>query len=198
MVIAANLRDYPGMRALVVCLLLTMLAMLAMLAPKAASAQNELQAPEPRVKAAFLFKFGSYVEWPAGTFASASAPFTIGVMDADALADELTAIVAGRSMDGRPVVVRKFHSGDPTAGFNVVFIGKAGDRKLADALSSMKGRATLAVTESENALELGSMINFVIVDGKVRFDVALPPVEAGNLKISSRLLAVARKVVGPS
>ena len=163
-----------------------------------ASAQSELQATEPRVKAAFLFKFGSYVEWPSGTFASANAPLTIGVVDADTLADELAAIVAGRSMDGRPVVVRKLHAGDTMAGLNIIFIGKTSSRRTAEILSPIKGRATLAVTESDDALDLGSTINFVIVDGKVRFDVALPPAEAGGLKISSRLLAVARKVRGPS
>jgi hypothetical protein len=163
-----------------------------------AFAQSEPQAPEPRVKAAFLFKFGSYVEWPSGTFASATAPFTIGVMDADALADELATVVAGRSMDGRPVVVRKLRDGDPIAGLNILFIGKAVNGKLAGILSPMKGRPTLAVTESEGALELGSMINFVIVDGKVRFDISLDPAAAGSLKISSRLLAVARKVMGAS
>ena len=167
-------------------------------AATAAFAQGDLQAPEPRVKAAFLFKFGSYVEWPSGTFVSATAPFTIGVMDADALADELATVVAGRNMDGRPVVVRKLHEGDPVTGLNILFIGKAIDGKLAGILSPMKGRPTLAVTESEGALELGSMINFVIVDGKVRFDVSLQPAAAGSLKISSRLLAVARKVMGAS
>ena len=177
---------------------LALLLMIAFLGMRPASAQGELQATEPRVKAAFLFKFGSYVEWPSGTFASANAPLTIGVVDADTLADELTAIVAGRSLDGRPVVVRKLHAGDATAGLNIIFIGKTSSRRTAEILSPIKGRATLAVTESEDALDFGSTINFVIVDGKVRFDVALPPADAGGLKISSRLLAVARKVRGPS
>ena len=146
----------------------------------AALAQGAVEAPEPRVKAAFLFKFGSYVEWPPGTFASATAPFTIGVMDADALADELTTIVSGRNVDDRPVVVRRLHDGDPVAGLNIVFIGKAGSARLAGLLAPIKGRATLAVTESEGALELGSTINFVVVDSKVRFDVSLPSAAASE------------------
>ena len=195
MVIATGKRQHLVVRALMG---LALACLLMLLAPRTALAQNELQAPEPRVKAAFLFKFGSYVEWPTDTFATATAPFTIGVIDADALADELTAIVAGHNVDGRPVVVRKLHAGDATTGLNVVFIGNASRRRLAEILAPMKGRATLAVTESEGALELGSMINFVIVDGKVRFDVALSPAEGSSLKISSRLLAVARAVRGPS
>lgn len=158
------------------------------------AAQSDLQASETRVQAAFLFKFGSYVEWPAGTFATAVAPFTIGVVDADPLADELTKIVAGRDIEGRPIVVHRLHQGDPIGGMHMVFFGKTGRDDLAAMLATLDGQSTLAVTQSEGALSLGSMINFVVVDGKLRFDVALAPAAAGNLKISSRLLAVARKV----
>ncbi|HEY2345992.1 MAG TPA: YfiR family protein [Xanthomonadaceae bacterium] len=164
----------------------------------AAASSAALEAPEPRIKAAFLFKFGNYVEWPSGAFASASSPLTIGVVDADELADELTTIVAGRNVDGHAVVVRRMREGDPVAGLHILFVGKASDGKLAQILSPTKGSATLAVTEADGALDLGSTINFVIVDGKVRFDVALQSAQAGSLKISSRLLAVARKVTGPT
>jgi hypothetical protein len=193
MVTAVTARESSVVRVLVV---FAFALLMPVLASAAALAQGDLQAPESRVKAAFLFKFGSYVEWPSGTFVSATAPFTIGVMDDDALADELETIVAGRNMDGRAVIVRKLRDGDPISGLNVVFIGKAADGKLAGVLSPLKGRPLLAVTESEGALELGSMINFVVIDGKVRFDVSLQPAAAGSLKISSRLLAVARKVMG--
>jgi hypothetical protein len=193
MVIGVSALESPVMRLL---LAIACSVVLALSGSANAVAQTGLQAPEPRVKAAFLFKFLSYVEWPSGTFGSATEPFAIGVMDADTLADELTTIVAGRNVDGRPVVVRRLRGGDPTQGLNVVFIGSALSGKLPEVLSAMKGRPTLAVTESEGALELGSMINFVIVDGKIRFDVALQPAAAGSLKISSRLLTVARRVVG--
>jgi len=178
--------------------LLRALALAALLASciGGAAADSPLQAPEQRVKAAFLFKFGSYVEWPAGTFATANSPLTIGVIDADELAGELTSIVAGRDVGGRPVVVRRLHEGDPVAGLNILFVGKASNGKLANLLAPVKGRATLSVTEADGALALGSTINFVVVDGKIRFDVALQPAAAANLRISSRLLAVARKVTG--
>lgn len=164
----------------------------------ASDSPSSLQAPEPRIKAAFLFKFGSYVEWPTGAFASAGAPLMIGVMDADDLADELSAIVAGKSIDGRTVVVRRVREGDPLAGLHILFVGRSSDGRLAQILTPTRGSATLAVTEADGALDAGSMINFVVVDGKVRFDVALQPAQAGSLKISSRLLSVARKVTGAS
>ena len=161
-------------------------------------AQADAQADEYRVKAAFLYKFGSYIEWPSGSFARADTPVAIGVMGADALADELAQIVAGRNVNGRPVLVRKLRPGGPIAGLHVLFIGRADSGRLPEILAAARGRALLTVTESEGGLELGSMINFVVVEDKVRFDVAPPPPESGNLKISARLLGVARKVVSKS
>jgi hypothetical protein len=160
--------------------------------------QADAQADEYRVKAAFLYKFGSYIEWPRGSFASADSPVTIGVMGAEALAEELAQIVAGRNVNGRPVRVRRLRPGDPIAGLHVLFVGRADGGRLAEILAAARGQALLTVTESEDGLELGSMINFVVVEDKVRFDIAPPPSESSNLKISARLLGVARKVVSKS
>jgi len=161
-------------------------------------AQADAQVDEYRVKAAFLYKFGSYIEWPSGSFARADSAVTIGVMGADALAEELTQIVAGRNVNGRPVRVRKLRPGDPIASLHVLFVGRGEGGRLAEILAAARGQALLTVTESEGGLELGSMINFVVVEDKVRFDIAPPPSESSNLKISARLLGVARKVVSKS
>jgi hypothetical protein len=169
-------------------------ALVLMLAASLAPAsQGEMRASADGVRAAFLYKFGSYVEWPAEAFAGDEV-FTIGVVEAEALADELTRVVAGRSIGGRPVAVRRLRAGDPLDGLAMVYIGKVGHAELAGLLAALQGRPTLAVTENEDALALGTMINFVLVDGKLRFDVALAPARAGSLRISSRLLGVARTV----
>ncbi len=159
------------------------------------AAQSDAQTAEYRVKAAFLYKFGGYVEWPQGVFAKPDSPIAIGVIGADALAEELARIVAGRTINGRPVTVRKLRPGEAVASLHVLFVGRSDSSRLADILAAAKGQPLLTVTETDEALELGSMINFVVVDDKVRFDVAPPPAESGNLKISARLLGVARKVV---
>jgi hypothetical protein len=161
----------------------------------AAAQPADLQAPEYRVKAAFVYKFGDYIEWPADAFPAANSPLVIGVVGADALAEELTKISTGRTINGRPVAVRKLKNGDSLGDLHVIFLGRAEGGQLASELDASKGRATLTITESADGIRLGSMINFVVVSDKVRFDVALPSAAAGRLKISSRLLAVARKVV---
>jgi hypothetical protein len=160
----------------------------------AVTAQSDEQA-EYRVKAAFVYKFGEYIQWPDDSFASAKSPITVGVIGADKLVDELMRITSGRSVGGREIAVRKLRPGDPVSDLHLLFVGRAGADRVADLLSGLKGRAVLTVTESDRAFSLGSMINFVVVDDKVRFDIALRPVEEGNIKISSRLLTVARKVL---
>lgn len=157
--------------------------------------QADTPTAEYQVKAAFLYKFGNYVEWPERTFERPDSPLAIGIVGADALADELAQIVAGRTVNGRPVTVRKLRRGESMNGLHILFIGRMDEGRLGEVLAASKGHAVLTVTESGKALALGSMINFVVVDDKVRFDIALSPAEEGNLKISARLLAVARKVV---
>ncbi len=169
------------------------LAATALLVPVAAAPQG---AGETRIKAAFLYKFPSFVEWPAQAFPGPDAPFTIGVLAADALADELRQAVAGRTVNGRKIAVRQLRRGEQPAGVHVLYIGQVEGARVAEALKAVRGQAVLTVTETAEALALGSMITFVVADDKVRFDVALPPAEEGQLRISARLLAVARKVVG--
>jgi len=178
-----------------VAVILRMALFAALLWPVWAFAQSDTRAAEVQIKAAFLYKFGEFVQWPPAAFARPDAPFSIGVLGADDVAAALEHAVAGRTVQGRPVTVRRMRRGESLAGLHVLFIGQAESSRLAETLAAARGEAVLTVTESENALSSGSIINFVAEDQKVRFDVALPPAERGRLKISSRLLAVARKVV---
>jgi hypothetical protein len=159
-------------------------------APVFAQADRELE-----IKAAYVYKFGSFVEWPPSAFAGPDGAFIIGVIGADALAAELERVVSGRPIQDRSVVVRRLRRGEPFGRLHVLFVGQAEAARLPEILAAAKGHGVLTVTETDNALAQGSMINFVAVEHKVRFDVALPPAERDKLKISARLLAVARKVV---
>ena len=150
---------------------------------------------ERSVKAAFLYKFLGYVEFPAGTFTDAAAPLAIGVIGADELAAELSRLVAGRNVQSRPVVVRTFRDNETPAGVQLLFIG--GDEDSARLRAIVKAGVPprmLIVTESENALQHGSIINFKIVEQRVRFDVSLEAAERNSIKLSSRLLTVANHV----
>ena len=149
---------------------------------------------EQRVKAAFLYQFASYVEWPAPSFAQPDTPLTIGVLGAETLAVELKQLVAGRAVGGHPVAVKEVKPGESLAGLHILFIGGAENGRLGQISQPGKQRPMLTVTETEGSLSRGSMINFVIVDRRVRFEVGLDSAEKSGLRLSSRLLAVAQQV----
>jgi hypothetical protein len=159
-----------------------------------AGAQEDAAQLELRVKAAFLYKFIGYIDWPAGSFARPDAPVTIAVVGADALAAELAQAVAGRTVNDRPVVVRRLKPGDSLDGVHVLFLGKAETARLAQFTQAAQSRSILLVTESDGALAQGSIINFVMAERRVRLEIALDSAEKSRLKLSSRLLAVAQQV----
>jgi hypothetical protein len=145
------------------------------------------------VKAAFLYKFAGYVEWPDAP-ESGDAPITIGVAGSDPFAAELTEVTRGRTVAGRMISVRKMAAGDSFDGVQILFIGKearGGERNL---LADARSRPILTVTESADGLAEGSIINFTQNADRVRFDISLYAAEQSRLRLNSRLLAVADSV----
>lgn len=149
---------------------------------------------EYRVKAAFLYQIAGYVEWPQHAFPRPDTPVTIGVIGAEPLAEELSRIAPGRTIGNRRIAVRRLSEPASLEGVQVLFIGRERRSQVASLTQKATERAVLVVTESEGALADGSMVNFVLVDGRVRFEVGLDAARRGGLTLSSRLLAVAQQV----
>ncbi len=163
-----------------------------------ASDAQDARLLESRIKAAFLYKFAGYVEWPETAFAQSGMPLTIAVMGADSIAVELVRVVAGRRVNDRDVIVRQLATGDPVASAHILFIGNSVSAQLDRLLRAARPRPVLTVTESEGALAQGSVINFVMVDQRVRFEISRVSAGKNQLRLSSRLLDVAQHVVeGP-
>lgn len=152
---------------------------------------------EREVKAAYLYKFGAFVEWPAASFARPDSPFLIGVAGSDELADQLARMVAGRSINGHAVAVRKLRHGDSPAGLHIMFIGGQ-DAEAAQLMDAVRGLPVLTVSDHAGTQAPGAMVNFVVAGQKLRFEVALPQVARGRLRISARMLAAALRVEGAS
>jgi hypothetical protein len=185
---------WPGWPAWLPLLLLALL-----LALSGAGAQAQTPgALERQVKAAYLYKFAGFVEWPEGSFAHPDSPLVIGVLSADALAEQLEQTVAGHTAGGRAVVVRKLRRGDALAGLHILFIGAMERAALQETLAASRSQAVLTVSDSDEAHALGSMINFVVADEKLRFEVALKPVASARMRISARMLSAAYKVQAAS
>jgi hypothetical protein len=157
-------------------------------------AQTDEAGAERQVKAAFLYKFAGYVDWPEGALGPPDAPFTIGVLGAEPLAAELGQVVQGRKVQERPVAVRKLKAGDSLADVSILFVGKPEMPRLKPLLSTAPSRPMMVVTEADGALAQGSTINFLVTDRRVRFEISLDSAEKSGLRLSSRLLAVAQKV----
>jgi hypothetical protein len=149
---------------------------------------------ERKVKAAFLYKFLGYAEFPASVFGDASAPLVIGVVGADELAAELSRIVAGRSIQARPIVVKVFQENEAPSGVHLLFVGGSDSARVKTVLKAAQPAPMLLVSEAEHGLQVGSVINFKIVDERVRFDVSLEAADRNSVKLSSRLLTVANQV----
>ena len=148
---------------------------------------------ERSVKAAFLYKFLMYTEFPSSAFADASAPLVIGIAGDDAMARDLARLVAGRAINRRPVVVRPVREQDAMDGMHLLFVS-GGDAGRLARLARPSQAPMLVVTEAPNGLQYGSVINFRIVAQRVRFDVSLDAADKNHIKLSSRLLTVANHV----
>jgi hypothetical protein len=145
-----------------------------------------------QVKAAFLYHFGTYVQWPAA--AQSGDAITIAVLGAQSVADQLVRFLPGRTIQGRPVRVRALSSIGDLGDEEVLFIGSEHNARLDDVLAVVGQRATLIVTDAEDGLEHGSMVNFQLVDQRVRFEISLRRAEDAGLMLSSRLLSAALRV----
>ncbi|HYD74514.1 YfiR family protein [Ramlibacter sp.] len=171
------------------------LLLLYLLSMVTASAQLPGSARESAVKAAFLYKFAGFVEWPAGTFQRPDEPLVIGVAGNEAVAADLEQIVVGRRVEGRPISVRRLQADEPAAPLHVLLIGAGPDERVREQAAEAMG-PVLVVTEQPRGLELGGVLNLVAGGGRVRFAASLPAAEARGLKLSARLLAVAETVEG--
>jgi hypothetical protein len=150
---------------------------------------------EYQVKAAFVCKFGNYVDWPAQALGAAGDPFRIGVLASGAVVEEFRRMAATSSVAGHPVEVKRLARGEAPEGVRVLFVSRAMASHAAEAIAAVQDRPVLTVTELDRGSGAG-MINFVVVDDKVRFDILLPPATQSGLRISVRLLGVARRVEG--
>lgn len=162
---------------------------------------NAQKAPsEYEIKAAFLYNFIKFVEWPPTAFAAKDSPIIIGVLgndpffDAGSSANYLELAIAGKSIEERKVIVRRLARTESLKECQLLFVSASEKSRLKEILDGLRGSNVLTVSETENFCELGGIINFIKQAGKVRFEINPGVAEQGQLKISSRLLNVAKIV----
>jgi hypothetical protein len=173
------------------CALLLVILLATSLAPiTQAQTANEYQ-----LKAAFLYNFAKFVEWPPDAF-SGGTPLVVGLIGDDPFGGAIDQAISGKTVNGHQLTIQRLKWGQNLRACHILFIGSSERKRLAQIIESLRGAGVLTVGEMDKFVEQGGLINFVMEDSKVRFEVNADAAEQARLKISSRLLALAKTVRG--
>jgi hypothetical protein len=171
-------------------MLLSIALLLLLLEPQLARGQA---VSEYQVKAAYLYNFAKFVDWPAESFTSPTAPIRLCVLNDRPFQTRLEQIVNGKNIIGRPVLAIPVQTGEESRDCQVLFISSSQQpRHIFDLL---QGASILTVGETTGFLEEGGIINFVIQGDQVHFQVNHKTATKARLRMSSRLLSLAKGVI---
>ncbi|TAL05304.1 MAG: YfiR family protein [Verrucomicrobia bacterium] len=174
-------------RALVRRAWLAALSSLLLLGGILAGAQ-EFVAPEQTVKAAFLYNFAKFVEWPTNSFAASNSDLVIGVLGKDPFGQTLDETVAGRRVDGHPVVIARYRQIGEATNCHVLFLASSEKKNLPRILAELKTRAVLTVSDIEDFAAAGGLIQLVKRGERIQFKINAEAAGRSQLKFSSKLL----------
>jgi len=146
---------------------------------------------EYQIKAAFLYNFTKFVEWPAGRFASPDSPIVIGILLDNPFGDALEAIVKNRKVNNRPIDVRIVTTAAEATAAHILFAGAGQDTRMAAMIDTLRKGSVLTVGESPAFAAYGGVIDFVVEGDKVRFAINRESGQRAGLKISAQLLKLA-------
>lgn len=156
------------------------------------SRAQETGPSEYQLKAAFLYNFAKFVEWPTNAFVKATSPMVVGVLGENPFGNDLEQTIHGKTVNQHPFEVKEFHSLTEVKHCHILFISTSETDRLHDIFETLRGSSVLTVGETKNFTESGGMINFVRVGNKVRFEINNPAAEKAGLIISSKLLSLAQ------
>lgn len=165
-----------------------MLLGFAWLAAPVATAQP---AREYQIKAVFLYHFAQFVEWPESAFASRQAPLVIGVLGEDPFGSFLDETVRGETVNGRQLTVRRFSRAEQVEACHILYVAASERSQMAALLPRLRERGILTVGDADRFTQLGGVIQFYTDQNKIRLRINVDAANAGNLRISSKLLRLA-------
>jgi hypothetical protein len=148
--------------------------------------------PEDAIKAGFLLNFTHFVEWNESLFPAPASPFILCIAGDPHLAALLAQAAAGKTMDGRGVSIRAVKGTDDLHACHILYIGAAEERHAAHILHGLPPTGILSVGESPDFNSAGGILNFLVVDNRVKLELDLNAATRAGLKISAKLIAVSR------
>lgn len=153
---------------------------------------------EYRIKAAFLFNFARFVEWPESKLGNDDSPLQICIFGDDPFGEILDETIQGKTVGTHPLAVLRSENINELKACEIVYMASNESARFASVISQLKGANTLLVNDHPDFINQGGMIRFVIVDRKLRFEINPDAAKREQLKISSKLLRVARIVSAES
>jgi hypothetical protein len=161
----------------------------------ASSRANAQVSREYDLKAAFIYNFITFTEWPASAFHSSESPYVVGVVGQDPFGSALDVIVNGERIKGRPLVVRRFRRLDDLHNCHILFISTSESVRLTDTLRRLRGRPVLTVSDMPGFTAAGGAIGFTFTS-KIGLNINPRAIRAANLVVSSKLLRLAQLTDG--
>jgi len=187
---AAHAALWPNRRSLI----RSALAILVLLTGALLVQQRQVRAQSAevnQVKAAYLYNFAKFVEWPPEAYRAADDPAIICAVGDDRTAEILQQSVSGKKANGRRVEARNPRTARDMRSCHILFIGFSEKNRIADLLRDLENSHVLTVGQTGQFIPLGGMINLAQNDGRIELEIDAETAEAAGLKISSRLLVVA-------
>jgi YfiR/HmsC-like len=157
---------------------------------------QEKGSSEYQVKAAFLFHFAQFVDWPNETFTNETSPLTYCTLGEDPFRGELEASLSGKKIGARPIRVQHLRQTQEIPECQILFIGGMERKRMSTLLAALKGAPVLTVGDADHFVNEGGVIGFCLEEKKIRFEINLNAATEARLKISARLLSLAKTVVG--
>jgi hypothetical protein len=151
---------------------------------------------EYEVKAAYVYYFAKFVDWPQAAFSSKNIPITIAVIGDDEFGNLLANIVKDKTIQEHPIQIRPLKWPADLRTYHMVFVGASEQKRFRQIAESLKERPVLTITEMEEGSQTKGIMNLFVEGGKVLFEVNIAEAEKARLRISSKLLRLARGTVG--
>jgi hypothetical protein len=152
---------------------------------------QEAKPTEYQIKAAFLFNFAKFVQWPPSVFSSDNAPIVIGILGENPFGDNLARMVKNKTVDGRSLLVKEIVSVPEAVNCQILFISRSEENRLTEIIKTLNTSSVLTVADMDHFTVNGGMIRFVLDAAKIHFEINNEAATRAGLRISSKLLTLA-------
>jgi len=177
------------LRFIAVCLICAVLAL-----PSYAQTGNSSDSSEYLIKAGFTYNFAKLMQWPANAFPQPDSPIIIGILGNDPFGATLDSVLMGKKVNARSFVVKHLKWGADIKSCNILYVSASEAAHLDEILRLVKGLPILTIGQMPDFARRGGIVNFIIEDDKVRFEVNVEAAKQADISISSRLLTLAKIV----